>query len=268
MDNFDKKYGLVGKKLGHSFSKDYFTKKFSELNLNYSYQNIELDNISDIIPFVKENKNLKGFNVTVPYKEEIIPYLDYLDDTAKEVGAVNTVKVENGMLKGFNTDVIGFEELLKKTPSHQDTKSPSINEALILGSGGASKAVQYVLRKENIPYKIASRDFKLGVENVETSPLWRLHESGIGYEEINATGFSPYSIIINATPVGMFPNVNECLELPYSSIEARHIFIDLIYNPEETLFLKKARLNGASTYNGMIMLHEQAEASWRIWNNS
>ena len=263
MDNFDKKYGLVGKKLGHSFSRDYFTKKFSELNLNYSYQNIELDNISDIIPFVKENKNLKGFNVTVPYKEAIIQYLNYLDDTAKEIGAVNTVKVEDGMLKGFNTDVIGFNAI-----SCQLSAVSKKGTALILGSGGASKAVQYVLRKENIPYKIASRAFKSGVENVETSPLWRLHESGIGYEEINATGFSPYSIIINATPVGMFPNVNECLELPYSSIEARHIFIDLIYNPEETLFLKRARLKGASTYNGLKMLHEQAEASWRIWNNS
>ena len=273
MDNFDKKYGLVGKKLGHSFSRDYFNKKFSELNLNYSYQNIELDNIADIIPFVKENKNLKGFNVTVPYKEEIIPYLDYLDDTAKEVGAVNTVKVENGMLKGFNTDVIGFEELLKKTPSHQDTKSPSINEALILGSGGASKAVQYVLRKENIPYKIVSRAFKLGVRSVELGVSGnqlgvRSEELGVSYEEINSTGFLPYSIIINTTPVGMFPNVNECLELPYSTIESRHIFIDLIYNPEETLFLKNARLKGASTFNGMTMLYEQAEASWRIWNNS
>lgn len=254
MDNFDKKYGLVGKKLGHSFSRDYFNKKFSELNLNYSYQNIELDNIADIIPFVKENKDLKGFNVTVPYKEEIIPYLDYLDDTAKEVGAVNTVKVEDGMLKGFNTDVIGFNAI-----SCQLSAISKKGTALILGSGGASKAVQYVLRKENIPYKIASRAFKSGVRSVEL---------GVGYEEINATGVSPYSIIINTTPVGMFPNVNECLELPYSTIESRHIFIDLIYNPEETLFLKKARLNGASTYNGMIMLHEQAEASWRIWNNS
>ncbi len=263
MDNFDKKYGLVGKKLGHSFSRDYFTKKFSELNLNYSYQNIELDNISDIIPFVKENKNLKGFNVTVPYKEAIIPYLDYLDDTAKEVEAVNTVKVENGMLKGFNTDVIGFNAI-----SCQLSAISKKGTALILGSGGASKAVQYVLKKDNIPYKIASRAFKSGVENVETSPQWRLHKLGISYEEINATGFSPYSIIINATPIGMFPNVNECLELPYSSIEARHIFIDLIYNPEETLFLKRARLKGASTYNGLKMLHEQAEASWRIWNNS
>ena len=263
-------FGLLGKSLGHSFSKDYFTNKFSELNLNYSYQNIELDNISDIIPFVKENKNLKGFNVTVPYKEAIIPYLDYLDDTAKEVGAVNTVKVENGMLKGFNTDVIGFNAI-----SCQLSAVSKKGTALILGSGGASKAVQYVLRKENIPYKIASRAFKcgvrsveLGVGNVETSPLWRLHKLGISYEEINATGFSPYSIIINTTPVGMFPNVNECLELPYSTIESRHIFIDLIYNPEETLFLKNARLKGASTYNGLKMLHEQAEASWRIWNNS
>ena len=253
-------FGLLGKSLGHSFSKDYFTKKFSELNLNYSYQNIELDNIADIIPFVKENKNLKGFNVTVPYKEEIIPYLDEIDSVAKEVGAVNTVKVyEDGKLKGFNTDVIGFEELLKKTPSHQDTKSPSINEALILGSGGASKAVQYVLRKENIPYKIVSRAFKPEVRNVELE---------VSYVEINSTGFKPYSIIINTTPVGMFPNVNECLELPYSTIESRHIFIDLIYNPEETLFLKNARLKGASIFNGMTMLYEQAEASWRIWNNS
>ena len=252
-------FGLLGKSLGHSFSKDYFTKKFSELNLNYSYQNIEIENIADIIPFVKENKDLKGFNVTVPYKEEIIPYLDEIDSVAKEVGAVNTVKVyEDGKLKGFNTDVIGFEELLKKTSSHQDTKSPSINEALILGSGGASKAVQYVLRKENIPYKITSRAFKLGVRSVEL---------GVSYGEINRTGFSTYSIIINTTPVGMFPNVNECLELPYSSIEARHLFIDLIYNPEETLFLKKARLKGASTFNGMTMLHKQAEAAWEIWRS-
>ncbi|MBO7287781.1 MAG: shikimate dehydrogenase [Bacteroidales bacterium] len=268
-------FGLLGKSLGHSFSKDYFTKKFSELNLNYSYQNIEIENISDIIPFVKENKNLKGFNVTVPYKESIIPYLDEIDAVAKEVGAVNTVKVENGMLKGFNTDVIGFGKLLEETTRLQDYKTTSDERALILGSGGASKAVQYVLRKENIPFRIASRGFELGVRseelgvgNVETSPLWRLHKLGISYEEINATGFKPYSIIINTTPVGMFPNVNECLELPYSTIESRHIFIDLIYNPEETLFLKNARLKGASTYNGLKMLHEQAEASWRIWNNS
>jgi shikimate dehydrogenase len=260
-------FGLLGKSLGHSFSKDYFTKKFSELNLNYSYQNIEIENISDIISFVKKNKNLKGFNVTVPYKEEIILFLDFIDDTAKEVGAVNTVKVENGMLKGFNTDVIGFGKLLEETTRLQDYKTTSDERALILGSGGASKAVQYVLRKENIPFRIASRYCKLGVRSEELG-VGNVHKLGISYEEINTTGFSPYSIIINTTPVGMFPNVNECLELPYSTIESRHIFIDLIYNPEETLFLKNARLKGASTYNGLKMLHEQAEASWRIWNNS
>ena len=251
-------YGLLGKSLGHSFSKDYFTKKFSKLNLDYSYQNIELENISDIIPFIKENKKLKGFNVTVPYKEEIIPYLDEIDPIAKEVGAVNTVKVyDDGRLKGFNTDVIGFEKLLDKTPSHRDAKSPS----LILGSGGASKAVQYVLNKKNIPYKIVSRSFS----NVETSLLWRLSKLGVSYEEINITGFKPYSIIINTTPVGMFPNVDDCLELPYSTIGTHNIFIDLIYNPEETLFLKKAKDFGAATFNGMTMLYEQAEAAWEIW---
>ena len=253
-------FGLLGKSLGHSFSKDYFTKKFSMLNLNHIYQNIELDNIADIIPFVKEHKNLKGFNVTVPYKEEIIPFLDEIDSVAKEVGAVNTVKIyENGMLKGFNTDVIGFGKLLEESQSRRVAESQSVNEALILGSGGASKAVQYVLRKENIPFRIASRGLELGV---------RSQELGVSYGEINSTGFSPYSIIINTTPMGMFPNINECLELPYSTIEARHVFIDLIYNPEETLFLKKARLKGASTFNGMTMLYEQAEAAWEIWNNS
>ena len=252
-------FGLLGKSLGHSFSKDYFTKKFSMLNLNHIYQNIELDNIADIIPFVKEHKNLKGFNVTVPYKEEIIPFLDEIDSVAKEVGAVNTVKIyEDGMLKGFNTDVIGFGKLLEESQSRRVAESQSVNEALILGSGGASKAVQYVLRKENIPFRIASRGFELGV---------RSEELGVSYGEIYSTGFSPYSIIINTTPVGMFPNVNECLELPYSSIEARHVFIDLIYNPEETLFLKKARLKGASTFNGMTMLYEQAEAAWEIWRS-
>ena len=240
-------YGLLGKSLGHSFSKDYFTEKFSKLNINDTYQNIELDDISKITEFIHDHKNFKGFNVTVPYKESIIPYLNDLDETAREVGAVNTVKVYNdGKLKGFNTDVVGFKAI-----TSQLSVISKRGAALILGSGGASKAVQYVLRKENIQFRIASRNaIKLGI---------------IGYDEINTIGFSPYSIIINTTPVGMFPNVDKCLELPYSTIEPRHTFIDLIYNPEETLFLKKARLKGATTFNGMTMLHEQAEAAWEIW---
>lgn len=255
-------YGLLGRKLGHSFSKEYFTDKFDKLNLNDSYVNIELDDVSEIVSFVKENKDLKGFNVTVPYKETIIPYLDDIDNVAKEVGAVNTVKVyNNGMLKGFNTDVIGFEKLLEMTCrdasmvhsiKHIDTSHiMHNNNALILGSGGASKAVQYVLRKNNIPFKIVSRNVDLGIK--------------ISYDEINSTGFSPYSLVINTTPVGMFPNVNEYLELPYSSITSHHIFIDLIYNPAETLFLEKARLKGAAVFNGLTMLYEQAEAAWKIW---
>ena len=252
--DFDKIYGLIGKKLGHSFSKDYFTKKFSQLNLDYSYQNIEIQNIEDIIPYIKEHKNLKGFNVTVPYKEEILPFLDETDITAKEVGAVNTVKIyDDGKLKGFNTDVVGFERLFEETTRLQDYKTTS-RSALILGSGGASKAVQYVLKKKGIPYKIVSR--KLGMRN---------EELGMGYEELNTIGFEPYSIIINATPVGMFPNVNDCLELPYSTADEHNVFIDLIYNPEETLFMKKGKAQGAAAYNGLMMLHEQAEAAWNIW---
>ena len=254
MKSFDKIYGLVGKKLGHSFSKDYFTEKFLLKNLNYSYQNIEIQNIEDIIPYIKEHKNLKGFNVTIPYKEEIIPFLDDIDITAKEVGAVNTVKIyDDGSLKGFNTDVVGFEKLLEKTTRLQDYKTTS-RLALILGSGGASKAVQYVLKKKGVPYKIVSR--KLGMRN---------EELGMSYEDINIKGFEHYSIIINATPVGMFPNVNECLELPYSTADEHNVFIDLIYNPGETLFMKKGKAQGSAAYNGLTMLHEQAEAAWNIW---
>lgn len=255
-------YGLLGKSLGHSFSKDYFTEKFSMLNLNHTYQNIELDDISKIVSFVKEHKDLKGFNVTVPYKESIIPYLDDMDETAKKVGAVNTVKVyDKGKLKGFNTDVVGFKKLLDETTCRDASMSPAMinidtsetkhKKALILGSGGASKAVQYVLENEGVNFDVVSRD--------------KAKAKAKAYEEINEIGFKPYSIIINTTPVGMFPNVDECLELPYSTVEHGHIFIDLIYNPEETMFLKKARLKGASTFNGMTMLHEQAEAAWEIW---
>ena len=247
-------YGLLGRKLGHSFSKEYFTDKFAKLNLNDSYVNIELDDVSEIVSFVKENKDLKGFNVTIPYKETIMPYLNDIDNVAKEVGAVNTVKVcNNGMLKGFNTDVAGFEKLLEST-RQQDNKTTS----LIFGSGGASKAVQYVLRKNNIPFKVVSRN-KSEMRNEELGI--------IGYENVDLTGFSPYSLIINTTPVGMFPNVNEYLELPYSTITSQNIFIDLIYNPTETVFLEKARLKGAAVFNGLTMLYEQAEAAWKIWGN-
>ena len=251
-------YGLLGKSLDHSFSKDYFTEKFSILNLDYTYQNIELDNISKIVEFVRNHKELKGFNVTVPYKESIIPYLDDIDETAKEVGAVNTVKIyDDNKLKGFNTDVIGFKKLLDEATRQEDKKTTintSYKDALIYGSGGASKAVQYVLRQENIPYRVVTRHCRTRYD--------------IGYFEAYDKGFYPFSLVINTTPVGMFPNIDECLELPFSTIEPHNIFIDLIYNPEETLFLKNARLYGAVAFNGLTMLHEQAEAAWEIWKKS
>lgn len=250
MNDFHKIYGLVGKSLGHSFSKDYFTDFFFRNNLNCSYQNIEIEIIEDLIPFVKENKKLMGFNVTIPYKESVISHLDDIDDIAETVGSVNTVKVEkDGRLRGFNTDVIGFERLLEDIEEQWNNK---YKEALVFGSGGASKAVRFVLNKLRVPYKIVTRNCKSRYD--------------IGYSEINDRGFYPYSLIINTTPVGMFPKVDECLELPYSTIEQHNVFIDLIYNPSETLFLKKAKAFGASTYNGLKMLHEQAKASWEIWN--
>ena len=244
-------FGLVGKSLEHSFSKDYFTEFFSRNGLNHSYQNIEIENIEEIISYIKNNKDLKGFNVTIPYKESIIPHLDFIDDTAKEVGAVNTVKVEdNGSLSGFNTDVIGFEALCDEALSISEDADNKA--ALIFGSGGASKAVQYVLKKKGIKFQIVTRNCKTRFD--------------IGYSEINDRGFYPYSLIINTTPVGMYPNVDDYLELPYSTIEQHNVFIDLIYNPLETMFLKNAKSYGAATYNGLKMLYGQAEAAWKIWN--
>lgn len=256
MSNFDKVYGLVGKSLKHSFSKEYFTAKFSNLKLNYLYQNIEIQDIRDIIPYIEDNRNLKGFNVTVPYKESIIPLLDFIDDTAKEVGAVNTVKIdEQNRLCGYNTDVIGFKAVLDDVKSMTDVMQhiKERKEAVILGSGGASKAVQYVLNQEDIAYKIVSRNPK--------------DSNDIGYNDIYDEGFHSFSMIINATPVGMFPEIEKYPELPYPTLESHNVFIDLIYNPLETAFMKKGKTAGIKVFNGLKMLHEQAEASWNIWHN-
>lgn len=252
MSDFERQYGLLGKKLGHSFSKDYFSKKFSELNLNYSYENIELENIEEILPFVKNNKKLKGFNVTIPYKETIISFLDRIDEVARDVGAVNTVKVEDdGSLSGYNTDIIGFRSLLDDVLFYSD--EVRTKDALILGSGGASKAVQYVLKQNGINFKIVTRNCKTIQD--------------IGYQEVKDIGLHSFSLIINATPVGMSPEIEKSPDLPYSTIAQHNIFIDLIYNPLETNFLKEARLKGIPASNGLKMLYGQAEAAWKIWLN-
>lgn len=253
-----KLYGLIGYPLEHSFSEAYFKEKFLREGIEDSvYKNIEISNLSLFIEEIKTNKlpkshnNLRGFNITMPYKETIIPHLDYLDKDAKKIGAVNVVKVEkegkNNILKGYNSDTFGFEKsLLENIESKNNIK------ALILGSGGASKAVSFTLKKLNIPYNIVSRN-------------------PISQEEISYSSLTPYTIethqlIINTTPLGMLPYLMQMPQIEIELITPKHTIFDLIYNPEETLLLKMAKTKGAKTINGFDMLCYQAEETWRIWN--
>lgn len=236
-----KRFGLVGHPLGHSFSKAYFNEKFKRAGLDCEYQNYDIEDITKIKQLVREQPDLSGFNVTIPYKESIIPFLDSLDNEAQDIQAVNTVKVlPNGKLKGFNTDIIGIEKSLV---------NPS-GSALILGTGGASKAVQYVLRKKNILYHLVSRD-----------PL----KGDFTYPELTTEIVQSHLLIINATPVGMAPTIDAAPILPYDALTPQHTLFDLIYNPEETLFLKRGKEKKATTINGLTMLYAQAEASWAIF---
>ena len=238
-----KTYGLIGKNISYSFSRNYFNNKFKNENiLNSLYVNFDIDNTSELNNIF--NKNNYGFNVTIPYKETIIPYLDSLDFHAEQIGAVNTIKIENEKKIGFNTDWIGFkkstEPLLK---SHH-------KKALILGTGGASKAIIYALKQLQIEHLILSRNGK----NT--------------YEDLSEEIIQNHTIIINCTPVGTFPNTDSAPEIPYQFITKNHLVYDLIYNPAETLFLKKCKEKGAVTKNGLEMLEIQAEESWKIWNSS
>ena len=239
-------FGLVGKNISYSFSKGYFGEKFEKLNLkDYSYDNLDIQNIEDFPEFLKQNPTISGLNVTIPYKEAIIPYLDKLSKRATEIGAVNTIKItKSGKLKGFNTDYIGFQKSIEPLLNVNHKK------ALILGTGGASKAVAYALKQLEIPYLFVSRN-DIG--------------DAIGYNQINEKTFEEFQIIINCTPVGTFPNTNSCPEIPYEYFTTNHLAFDLIYNPAETLFLKKAKEKGAIVKNGLEMLTLQAEKSWDIW---
>ena len=259
-------FGLVGHPLSHSFSKAYFTAKFEKERIEACYENFDLENISEICQILKKYTDLQGFNVTTPYKEAIIPFLDEIDKTAEEVGAVNTVKVlTNRRLKGYNTDIIGIEfSLLSVRGAPKGTSvTPEggyvvllghlakQNPSLILGTGGASKAVQYVLKQRGLPYHLVSRDPDRG------------HYT---YETLSPENIKEHLLIINATPVGMAPNIAEAPVIPYEALTSQHVLFDLVYNPEETLFLKRGKEHGAQTINGLTMLHAQAEASWEIWN--
>lgn len=241
-------FGLLGKKLGHSFSQAYFTNKFREENIPGTYQNFELPSIDDFPDLLRLQTDLRGLNVTLPYKTEVIPFLDDLSEISEKVGAVNTIRIENGTTKGFNTDVIGFRDSLMEFYD----EDPG-GKALILGTGGASKAVHYVLMHffQFDEVCFASRN-----------PSQPEH---IAYGEINEVGLQDYQLIVNATPVGMYPEQGDFPDLPYETLGRKHYLYDLVYNPDETEFLKKGRLRLCKVTNGMDMLIRQAEASWRIW---
>ena len=245
-----KKYGLIGYPLGHSFSMGYFNEKFKNEAINAVYENFEIPDIQDITTVIGSNPDLAGFNVTIPYKEKVMDYLDYIAPEAAEIGAVNVVKVthngERAVLKGFNSDVVGFVNSIKPLlrPLHK--------KALVLGTGGASKAVEYGLRK-------------LGLETIKVSRTEK--DNTITYGQVTPELLSEYKVIVNCTPCGMAPHFDECPNLPYDSIDDSFLLYDLIYNPEETLFLRKGKEKDATVKNGLEMLLLQAEEGWNRWNS-
>ncbi|QTE22751.1 shikimate dehydrogenase family protein [Polaribacter cellanae] len=243
-------FGLLGKDISYSFSRGYFTKKFKNLGFTKTkYVNFDIPKIEDFPNIIKNDDSICGINVTIPYKEEVIPYLDKLDKTAKKIGAVNTIKfTKRGNLKGYNTDVVGFEKSI----------SPYFKKhhkfALILGTGGASKAVAFALKRNNIKYKFVSRNPS--------------GEKEISYQDLSEKIFNKYNVIINCTPLGTSPNVDKYPTIPYQYLSKKHLLFDLIYNPELTIFLEKGKERGATVKNGYQMLEIQAEESWAIWNKN
>jgi len=245
-------YGLLGKKLKHSFSKLYFEAKFESQKIEAEYELYELDEISDFPELLAHHPELKGLNVTLPYKQQVISYLDEMDAEAAEIGAVNTIVIREDGTKGYNTDVYGFHQSLSKFIPKDMKKA----QAIILGTGGASRAVKHVL------------------EHYFQFPCLRVSRRGIqadgliSYDELLQMDLKKHKIIINATPVGMYPYIEECPVFPYEKITDKHLFYDLIYNPERSLFLQKASAKGAHIKNGLDMLYLQAERAWEIWNEN
>ena len=241
-----KRYGLIGKTLSHSFSKDYFTNKFTQNNIEAEYANFELASVDAFEKVIKTEK-IDGLNVTIPYKESIIPFLDEIDETAKIIGAVNTIQfLPSGKLKGYNTDAYGFAQSIKPFLAHQHER------ALILGTGGASKAVHYVLNELGIETLFVTREVT--------------KDKQVSYDDLNEHYLNAYKLIINTTPLGTFPDTNECPNIPLEHLTPEHFVYDLVYNPEETLLLKHAKNKGAITLNGLSMLKHQAEKAFTIWN--
>ena len=244
------KYGLIGFPLGHSFSISYFNEKFENEHINAQYINFEIPSIDGLTEILDRNPELRGLNVTIPYKEQVMKYLDAISPEAEAIGAVNVIRVTHKgakvYLKGFNSDVIGF------TRSIEPLLEPAQKKALILGTGGASKAIHYGLKSLNMQTIFVSRT--------------RHGDGFITYEEVTPELVKEYNVIINCTPVGMYPHADECPKLPYEAMDTHTLLYDLIYNPDETLFLKRGREQGATVKNGLEMLLLQAFASWDFWN--
>jgi shikimate dehydrogenase len=241
-------FGLIGYPLSHSFSQKYFTEKFSRENLgDCSYLNFSIQGIEELKGILKSNPNLEGINVTIPHKENIIRFLDWKNPVVEQIQACNCIRIREGRLFGYNTDVLGFENSLMKK------LNPRHDRALILGTGGAAKAVAYVLNKLGIPFQLVSRRKNL------TASL-------MTYGELTTEKIREYPLIINTTPIGMYPNIDQCPDLPYEAIGKGHYLFDLIYNPGKTQFLQKGERGGAIVENGEEMLVLQAEESWKIWN--
>lgn len=241
---------MIGYPLGHSFSKNFFNEKFASENIDAEYVNFEISDLKELKHIIKEHPNLKGINVTLPYKTQVISYLDEIDNDARFIGAVNVIKIIKGRfgrskLKGYNSDIIGFKQ------SIDPLLGPNHRKALILGTGGASRAVFQGLKQLGIGATLVSREQK---------------EFCITYDEITAKTMEQYTVIVNTTPVGMFPHVDECPNIPYDLVTPNHLFYDLLYNPDETLFMKKGKEKGATVKNGLEMLLLQAFEAWNIWH--
>ncbi|MBP3712053.1 MAG: shikimate dehydrogenase [Bacteroidaceae bacterium] len=269
------KFGLIGFPLGHSFSRGFFTEKFAREGIDAEYLNFEISDASMLLDVIHDNPELRGLNVTLPHKQAVIPLLDELSDEAREIGAVNVIRIRDGRLRGFNSDIIGFTESIKPL------LKPWHRKALVLGTGGASKAICVGLKRLGIEWTYVSRKSltpgpsPVGEESgLLVSPL--SHGRGVGgearsgvrlsYSDLTADVMQEYTVIVNCTPVGMFPKVDAAPAIPYEHLTPQHLLFDCVYNPEDTLFMQKGRTQGATVKNGLEMLHLQALASWRFWN--
>jgi shikimate dehydrogenase len=240
-------FGLIGFPLSHSFSKKFFTEKFEKEGLDdCRYELFPIESINQLEDVVRKHPELAGLNITIPYKEQVLSFLDEKDDAVKKIKACNCIVIKDGKWKGYNTDVLGFERSLR------EKLGPNHTKALILGTGGAAKAVEFVLTRLKIPSRYVSR-----------TPSG----DNYSYEQLTSSVIADYPLIVNTTPLGMYPSVNEAPQLPYEALTSRHYLFDLVYNPEKSLFLQKGEQQGATINNGYQMLVIQAEESWKIWNS-